>query len=128
MSTADPPGERQPPNATEHGGGLAGRWYRVTDPPPAVDPQAVGFGGDASQFPAEIEFRNGTYRGYKGPGQRFIVWDAGTYSVDQGRLSISLANDALRVYPLERSGEDFTVVDALGRKTRYRRRAEDGSG
>jgi hypothetical protein len=114
-------------NASDRREGLAGRWYRVTDPPPAADPQAVGFGGDASQFPAEIEFRKGTYRGYRGPEQRFTVWDAGTYSVDQGMLSISIANDAIHLYPLERSGEEFTVVDVLGQKTTYRRRPEHSS-
>jgi hypothetical protein len=128
MSTTDPPEESQPSNATQHSGGLKGRWVRVTDPPPAADPESVALGDDASHFPAEIEFRDGVYRGHKGPGQRFIAWDAGTYSVGEEGLSLSLANDAIGTYSLEREAGQFTVVDALGRRTTYRRRPEDGPG
>lgn len=100
---------------------LQGRWRRATDPPTATNAEAAPLGHDASQLPAEIEFQGGVYRGHKGPDQRFIAWDAGTFDLGEGELAISLANDAIASYPLELTDDSFTVVDARGNQTTYRR-------
>ncbi len=107
--------------ANDRNARLHGRWRRATEPPPAADPEAVPLGQDASQLPAEIEFHGGVYRAYKGPDQMFIAWDAGTFDLGEDELAISLANDAIATYPLELTDDSFTVVDACGHETTYRR-------
>lgn len=104
-------------------GALEGRWRRVTDPDPDPSPgaESVSFGHDPGMFPAEIEFGEHRYAARKAPGQGFIVWDAGTYTVDGDRLTLSLANDALASYSLEITPETLVITGETGRPIVYQR-------
>lgn len=100
---------------------LTGRWRRVTKLPPLAKTEAIPFGQDPALFPEVIEFSGARYRASKAPGQTFIVWDVGSYQLEGGELSITLANDAFARYPIELAPNEFTVVDATGHRTTYRR-------
>jgi hypothetical protein len=81
----------------------------------------VPFGHDPGLLPVEVEFRGPRYRASKAPGQTFIAWDVGTYDVEGGRLTISLANDAETSYTMTIAGEGetSTVTDTTGAQTTY---------
>jgi hypothetical protein len=100
---------------------LIGRWQRVTELPPPAAAEAATFGQDPSLFPELIEFSGSRYHASKAPDQNFIVWDVGNYRLEGDQLSITLANDAFASYPVEFAGDEFTVVDATGHRTTYRR-------
>lgn len=109
---------------------LQGRWER-TDP------------GADDLFPAAIEFKDATYLASKAPGQGFIVWDAGTYTVADepvvseaavpavgegasddavsGSLTLSTATDSLETYPVVVLPDAFEVTVEDGRTLRYER-------
>jgi hypothetical protein len=107
-------------------GPLEGRWRRVGAPPAPRDPESVQFGHDPGLLPGEVEFRGARYRATKAPGQTFIAWDVGTYDVEDGRLTITLANDAETSYAMTIAGggDEFTVTDATGADTTYQRQGE----
>lgn len=80
------------------------------------------------RLPEEIEFRQGTYLAAKGPGQRFLHWDAGTYRLSEepddpghGLLTISTATDSLETYPVSLSGDVLEVAMEDGRRVRFHR-------
>lgn len=100
---------------------LIGRWRRVTKLPPPVRPEVIPFGQDPALLPEVIDFSGARYRASKAPGQTFIAWDVGIYRLEGGELSITLANDAFANYPIELTPNEFTVVDATGYRTTYRR-------
>ena len=89
---------------------LQGRWER-TDP------------GADDLFPAAIEFKDATYLASKAPGQGFIVWDAGTYTVDDasGSLTMSTASDSLETYAVVVGTDALEVTVGDGRTLRYER-------
>ncbi|HET6705338.1 MULTISPECIES: hypothetical protein [unclassified Amycolatopsis] len=100
---------------------LEGRWRRVTDPDPPPGAESVSFGHDPRMFPAEIEFSGHRYAARKAPDQGFIVWDAGSYTVDGDRLTLSLANDALASYSLEIAPDTLVITGETGRPIVYQR-------
>jgi len=74
-------------------------------------------------YPDEIEFFEATYIGRKGQsGQRFIVWDAGTYHISApDQVTISTATDEQIVYRFSLSGATLKFVDSAGCEFEYRR-------
>ena len=74
-------------------------------------------------FPAVIEFKDATYLASKAPGQGFIVWDAGTYTVDDesGSLTMSTATDSLETYSVVVGPDALEVTVGDGRTLRYER-------
>ena len=89
---------------------LAGSWRKIpSDPCDRL-------------YPDEIEFKEATYLGKKGPEQGFIVWDAGIYEiVGPDEVKISIATDELVLYRFSISGDILTVTDREGCEFRYRR-------
>ena len=76
----------------------------------------------SAQYPAEIAFEEATYLGAKGPGQRFIVWDAGIYRVEgENRVLISIATDELVPYRYEAERDRVTFTDRDGCQFSYLR-------
>jgi hypothetical protein len=74
------------------------------------------------QYPDEIEFREATYLGRKGPGQGFIVWDAGGFEiVGPDEVKIQIATDEQVPYRFSLAGDELTFVDREGCEFRYRR-------
>ncbi|MDZ4719872.1 MAG: hypothetical protein SH847_15590 [Roseiflexaceae bacterium] len=68
---------------------LVGRWRRVTS------------AACAELYPAEIEFFESTFLAHKGPQQRFITWDAGSYRINpDGTATLSTATDELIAYTM----------------------------
>jgi hypothetical protein len=58
----------------------------------------------------------------KAPGQRFIVWDAGIYRVeDEGQALISTATDELVPYSFAIEGESIRFTDRQGCEFSYHR-------
>jgi|SRR5579884_4390655 hypothetical protein len=100
---------------------LIGRWRRVTKLPRPAPPEATTFGQDPGLFPELIEFSGTRYQASRAPGQMFTVWDVGNYRLEGDELGITLANDAFANYPIEFAGDEFTIVDATGHRTTYRR-------
>jgi hypothetical protein len=92
---------------------LVGRWTKVST------------AKCAEAYPDEIEFFEATYLGKKGAsGQRFIVWDAGTFEVTQaGRVVIGTATDEQVPYTFSISQNLLTFVDPEGCQFEYRRAA-----
>lgn len=87
-----------------------GRWRKVSEEP------------CSAQYPAEIAFQEATYLGAKGPGQRFIVWDAGIYRIEEeGRVLIAIATDELVPYRYSIEGDGITFTDRDGCQFSYRR-------
>jgi hypothetical protein len=75
-------------------------------------------------YPAEIEFRDATFLARKGPGQGFIVWDAGGYEVvEPGTVKIDTASDEQVRYRFALTDDVLTFVDSAGCQFRYRRLA-----
>ena len=100
---------------------LTGRWVRMGEVPPPLDLESVPFGQDPAMLPGEIEFSGSRFRATRAPGQGFTVWDVGSYRVDGDELSINLANDATGRYSVSVGEDEFTVTDATGTTTTYRR-------
>ena len=74
------------------------------------------------QYPDEIEFREATFLARKGPGQGFIVWDAGGYDVTApGEVKIDTASDEQVHYRFSLDGDTLTFVDRNGCEFRYQR-------
>lgn len=89
---------------------LMGRWAKVPGDPC----------GD--RYPQEIEFAEATYLGTKGPGQGFVLWDAGIYRVvDEGRVLVQGAADELQEYRARTVDDLVEFEDEAGCVVRYRR-------
>lgn len=97
---------------------VSGRWAKL------------GGGGCAERYPDVVEFLGGTYLGTKGPGQGFVLWDAGIYRrLAPDRIRIQIATDELVTYPCSVSADLLTVLDEHGCRLEYRRlRAGDRGG
>ena len=100
---------------------LAGRWRRVGDIPAPSTDESVPFGDDPALLPGEITFAASRFTAQAAPGQGFIVWDVGSYRVDDEGLHLTLANDAWATYGLELEDGTLTVTDGSGHETVYRR-------
>jgi hypothetical protein len=76
----------------------------------------------AGRYPHEIEFREATYLARKGPGQGFIVWDAGGYViVGPDTIKIDTASDEQVVYRFAETEDTVRFVDTAGCEFRYGR-------
>jgi hypothetical protein len=96
---------------------LAGKWTKA--------------GGDpgSSGYPDELELLpGGRYVGRMRPGAReHPRWDVGTYQrLEDGRLGISMANDAVGRYAFTLDGHQLTLIDETGRTVAYRRTGAGG--
>ena len=91
--------------------GLVGKWKKVST------------GKCDEPYPDEIEFfERPRYLGKKGPGQRFILWDAGGYQVmDKNQVKIEIATDEQVPYKFSLSENSLTFTDREGCEFRYRR-------
>ena len=102
-------------SGTESGGAepgpLTGRWSRETDEE------------CAARYPVEVTFAAGTYLGKRSDDQGAVVWDAGTYRLeDDGQtLVMSTWTDELVSYPVQLEGDAMSLVDADGCGVTYRR-------
>ena len=74
-------------------------------------------------YPDTIEFQeNGIYTGHKEPPGTFTLWDAGEYEITGlGKVSISLANDAVVTYEFTIEDDVLSFVDADGCEFSYQR-------
>ena len=85
--------------------------------------------GCQQQYPDVIEFFEGTYLGTKGPGQGFLVWDAGIYKrLTPDRIRIQIATDELVTYQCSVTADLLTVLDPDGCCLEYRRVADFDDG
>ena len=76
----------------------------------------------AERYPADIEFREATYLAHKGPGQGFLVWDAGMWDeTGPDRVRIGTATDELVEYRYELAGDELRFVDPDGCAFGYQR-------
>ncbi len=92
---------------------VVGRWAREPGGP------------CAGRYPDAVEFLEGTYLGAKGPGQGFVVWDAGIYRrTAPDRLLVQTASDELVDYGCSVTGDRLTIVDDDECEVRYRRRPD----
>ena len=94
---------------------LAGHWIKESDT------------ACSSGYPDELELQpGGRYVGRMRPGAReHPDWDDGTYErLDDGRLTLTTATDALGHYAFALEGERLTVTDEAGCSFSYRRRRE----
>jgi hypothetical protein len=74
------------------------------------------------QYPEEIEFRDATYLARKGPGQSFVIWDAGGYEVvGPEEVKIEIATDEQVRYRFSLAGDMLTFRDREGCEFHYRR-------
>jgi hypothetical protein len=91
--------------------GLVGKWKKVST------------GKCDEAYPDEIEFfERPRYLGKKGPGQGFILWDAGGYKVmDNNQVKIEIATDEQVPYKFSISENILTFTDREGCEFRYRR-------
>lgn len=89
---------------------LRGRWVKVST------------SNCDRQYPNEIEFREATYLARKGPGQGFIIWDAGGYEImAEDLVKIDIATDEQVPYSFSLAGDVVTFVDREGCEFSYRR-------
>lgn len=74
-------------------------------------------------YPDEIEFfERPRFLARKGPGQGFIVWDAGGYQVlAADQIQIQIATDEQVPYRFSLSGGVLTFTDQAGCQFSYRR-------
>ena len=79
------------------------------------------FGHDPLMFPGEIEFVGARYSARKAPGQGFIVWDAGSFTVTGDVLTMTLANDASASYSVEIDRDELTITGESGYPITYHR-------
>lgn len=103
-------------SGTESGGAepgpLTDRWSRETDEE------------CAARYPVEVTFGPGaTYLGTRDEAQGAVVWDAGTYRLedDDQTLVMSTWTDELVSYPVHIEGDAMSLVDADGCRLTYRR-------
>ena len=77
----------------------------------------------AESYPDEIDFKeNPRYLARKGPSQRFIWWDAGSYEiVSDDQLTLSTATDERVTYKTRLEGNVLTFTDQNGCTFSYRR-------
>jgi hypothetical protein len=97
--------------ATERQMGLVGKWEKVSS------------GECDAAYPERIEFfERPRYLGKKGPGQSFIVWDAGGYQLlDKNQVKIQIATDEQVPYQFSIVGNILTFTDSEGCQFSYRR-------
>ena len=91
---------------------LAGTWVKETRQP------------CSSSYPDELELHpGGRYLGRMRAGARVHPrWDVGTYErLPDGRLGISMSNDAIGRYAFERDGDRLILTDEDGCRFAYRR-------
>ena len=82
---------------------LRGRWQRPT-------PDEAG-----DQYPVEVTFSEGTFRGTRAETQGMILWDAGIYRLeDDHTLTVSTSSDELVTYPITVDEATLTVVTPDG--------------
>lgn len=76
-----------------------------------------------ARYPERIEFFDRPrFLGEKGPGQSFIVWDAGGYQVlDKNQVKIQIATDEQVPYQFSVVGNILTFTDSEGCQFSYRR-------
>ena len=90
--------------------GLVGSWRKVGSPQ------------CAEKYPEVLTFSTGTYRGVRGPEQRFVSWDAGIYRLENpGQLVVSTATDELVTYQMHVEGDVLHIVDVDGCQFSYQR-------
>jgi len=101
---------------TRAGRELIGRWRRQ----PGED-----CGHD---YAAELRIDpDGSYSGTTEPPGEFTWWDSGTWRViDAGRVSLSIANDAVVSYRYEFADDRLTIIDSSGCRVGYRRGPDGG--
>ena len=90
---------------------LVGKWRKIST-------------GDCDKkYPDEIEFHeNPRFLAKKGPGQGFILWDAGGYQVTgAAKVTIQIATDEQVPYEYSISGDILTFIDRDGCEFKYRR-------
>jgi hypothetical protein len=100
---------------------LEGRWRRTTEPDVSRVVVDTTFGHDPRMFPGEIEFTGTRYAARKAPGQGFIVWDVGTFTLAGDVLTMTLANDATASYSVEVDRDDLTITGEIDYPIRYHR-------
>lgn len=90
---------------------LVGSWRRLGAPP------------CAAQYPALLHLEaDGRYRGSTDPPGGFARWDVGTWElVEQGRVAISTANDAVIRYDYALDGDALVFTDPEHCRFGYRR-------
>jgi hypothetical protein len=90
---------------------LAGKWKKIST------------GECGERYPGEIEFHeHPRFLAKKGPGQGFILWDAGGYQVtDAGKVKIQIATDEQVPYEFSISGNVLTFIDRDGCEFKYER-------
>jgi len=90
---------------------LTGKWKKISK------------GECDKHYPDEIEFHeHPRFLGKKGPGQNFILWDAGGYAViDSDRVQIQIATDEQVPYEFSLSGDVLTFTDRDGCEFKYQR-------
>ena len=90
---------------------FAGKWKKIS-------------AGECDKlYPDEIEFHeHPRFLAKKGPGQDFILWDAGGYAVtDSGQVQIQIATDEQVPYEFSFSGNVLTFIDRFGCEFKYQR-------
>lgn len=89
---------------------IEGKWKKVSAEP------------CAEQYPDEIEFYDRPrFLAKKGPNQRFISWDAGSYEVGDNEVKLSTATDEIVAYKCDFKDDLLSFVDNAGCKFAYRR-------
>lgn len=93
-----------------------------------VNPKLVGQWKKTSSaecdqpYPAQIEFfERPRFMGKKGPGQGFILWDAGDYKIlSADQVQIQIATDELVTYQFSIDNGVLTFRDQAGCEFEYR--------
>jgi hypothetical protein len=80
-------------------------------------------GSCASRYPVHLRFEpTGLYFGTTEPPGEFTWWDGGTWKVAApGKISLSIANDAVVDYRYSLGTDTFDVTDSSGCSFSYRR-------
>ena len=90
---------------------IAGTWKKVTAE------------SCAEFYPDEIDFQERPrFLARKGPSQRFIWWDAGSYEIiADDQVKMSTASDELVIYKTGLDGDVLTFTDQHGCTFSYQR-------
>ena len=90
---------------------IAGTWKKVTEE------------SCAENYPDVIEFQERPrFLAKKGPSQRFIWWDAGSYEIiADDQVKMSTASDELVTYKTNLEGNVLTFTDQHGCTFSYQR-------